>query len=191
MVAAQIALLAVGAVLMFLAERRGWRPALRTAIVVAIGLRVLMAFMSSNLHPYDFSHDFIRAAQNMLAHQDLILHTRDTGWNYLPVYAWPLAGMYWLTKHQILPWFLAGKIVPIAADTILAVLVGKLAVAFADPGEHPGPRGRGGVAAVPVRLQPGWRPRSVPFTGSSNRPVWLWPWAGCCWCADARSWAAC
>jgi hypothetical protein len=130
-------ILLLGAVLMIAAERKKWRPSLWVTVAVALALRGEMAIMAYDIRPYDTFHFFIEVGRRVLAHQDLLNHKDDnpllpgamasSGWSYLPVYAFPLGAMYWLFKHHVLPWYLASKLVPIAADTVVAVLVGKLA----------------------------------------------------------------
>lgn len=124
---ARAGILLLGAVLMIVAQRRGWRPTLITAIVVALALRGEMALLSADIRPYDLYNDFVIAGHNALAHRDLILNTRPTGWNYLPVYGLPLGAEVWLTDHHLLPWHLAGKIIPIGCDIAVTVLIGRLA----------------------------------------------------------------
>jgi hypothetical protein len=130
-------ILLVGAVLMIAAERRQWRPPLWVTVAVALALRGEMAVLSYDIRPYDTFNYFIEVGRRVLAHQDLLNHKSDnpalpgamasSGWSYLPVYAFPLGAMYWLFKHHVLPWYLASKLVPIAADTVVAALVGNLA----------------------------------------------------------------
>jgi hypothetical protein len=141
--APQGSLLLLAAVLMIVAERKQWRPSLLVVVVVALALRGEMALVSYNIQPYDTFHYFFEVGRRVLAHQDLLNHKNDnpslpgamvsSGWSYLPVYAWPLGGMYWIAKHGILPWYLASKLAPIGADTVVAVLVGKLT----HPGNNP------------------------------------------------------
>ncbi len=57
---AALLLLAVGAGLMVVAQRRGWRPPLAVAIAIAVALRLGMLALTYRLQPWDFAHDFER-----------------------------------------------------------------------------------------------------------------------------------
>jgi hypothetical protein len=92
--AAALLLLAIGAALMLLAQRRNWRPSLAAAIYTALVLRLVMLAFTYRIQPYDLANDFRIAGFNVLHHRDPILHSRQSGWGYLPVYAFVLAGAY-------------------------------------------------------------------------------------------------
>ena len=78
-------LLAAGGAVAYLAGRLRWRPPLWVAVLVGLALRVAVLLAAYNLRPYDLVNDHFTAGLNVLHHQDPILHTRPTGWNYLPL----------------------------------------------------------------------------------------------------------
>ncbi|ROO82699.1 uncharacterized protein DUF2029 [Actinocorallia herbida] len=127
LVAARLALVALGSLLCLAAARRGWRPPVWTALAVGLGLRVVMLALVQDVEPYDLVNDFHRAGENILAHRDPILHTRPLGWNYTPLYAFVLAPAVWVEQSLGVPWLVVGRIAPIAFDLGVMLLVGRLA----------------------------------------------------------------
>jgi len=127
LVGLRLLLVAVCFALFLLAARRGWRPSLKATLAVALGLRLVMLALSQDIRPYDLVNDFHTAGANVLAHQDPILNTRPTGWNYTPLYAFVLAPAVWLEQHLGIPWLVVSRLAPIAFDLGVVVLVGLLA----------------------------------------------------------------
>ncbi len=130
---AALLLLAVGAGLMVVAQRRGWRPPLAVAIAVAVALRLGMLALAYRLQPQDFAVDFQRVGFDTLHHHDPILATRTVRWSYLPVYDFPLAGAYWVHVHFHLSWLITGRVPSILSDLGVVVLVGTVAGAVGQP----------------------------------------------------------
>jgi hypothetical protein len=124
---AALVLLAVGAALMVVAQRRDWRPSLAVTIYIALVLRLVMLALAYRTQPYDLLIDFRVAGIDVLHHQDPILNTRANGWGSLPVYAFVLAGAYWVYLHLHVAWVIIARIPPILCDVGVAVLVGELA----------------------------------------------------------------
>jgi Glycosyltransferase family 87 len=125
--AAALLLLAIGAALMLVAERRNWRPSLALAIYTAVVLRLVMMALAYRVQPWDLAHDFQTAGLNVLNRRDPILHARPSGWGYLPVYAFVLAGACWLYLHLHVSWLIIARIPSILCDTGVVVLVGTVA----------------------------------------------------------------
>lgn len=125
--AAALLLLAIGAALMLLAQRRGWRPSLGMAIYTALVLRLVMLALGWRTQPYDLVNDFQTAGWDVLHHQDPILNTRQNGWGSMPVYAFALAGAYWTSLHLHVSWLIIARIPSILCDVGVVVLVGTLA----------------------------------------------------------------
>ena len=120
-------LLVVGIVLMVVAQRRGWRPSLLTALVLAAGLRAGMLFLAWHIRPYDLAQDFWHAGVATLHHQDPILNSvRPEGWASLPTYTFLLAGAAWTVIHLHWSWLIAARIPAILADLGVVVVVGAL-----------------------------------------------------------------
>ena len=115
--------------LCLVASRRRWAPSLLVALGVAVALRVAVVGISMAFHvaPYDFGVDFPVAADNVLNLRDPILNAREGGWHFLPMMAYVLAGQQWVTHVTGIDWAIIGRVVPIAADLVLTVLVGRLA----------------------------------------------------------------
>src|SRR6201992_4518340 len=98
-------LLAVGIVLMVVSQRRGWRPSLLTALVLAAVLRGGMLFLAWHMRPYDLYEDFWNAGLATLHHQDPVLtRIRPQGWASLPTYTFPLAAAAWTVIHLHWSW---------------------------------------------------------------------------------------
>ena len=120
-------LVLVGGALLWISGRRNWRPTLAAALLVALAFRVAMLVIAHDLAPFDLVHDFRIAGENVLAHQDPTLNSRPRGWNYLPTYGFLLAGMVAVEHTTGLSWLWVARIVPIAADLGVVVLVYLLA----------------------------------------------------------------
>lgn len=116
--------LAAGLLLTVVAQWRGWRPSLRTALVVGIGLRLILltSAASDSWQPIDFLDSFKPAGQAILAQQDPVQATQGS-WHFLPMIPY----LYALGLRAGLPWEIAGRLVTVAADIALIPLVGKLA----------------------------------------------------------------
>ncbi|GAA2117530.1 glycosyltransferase 87 family protein [Actinomadura alba] len=117
-------LLAAGSVLAVVAQWRGWRPSLRTALAVGIGLRLVLLVTAANdsWQPVDFVLSFKPAGEAVLAGQDPVLAT-EGAWHFLPMIPY----LYAAGLAVGLPWEIAGRLVTVAADVVLIVLVGRLA----------------------------------------------------------------
>jgi Glycosyltransferase family 87 len=133
MCAAAVLLLGVGAALMVVAQRRGWRPPLAAAIYTAVTLRLVMLALAYHLQPRDFAIDFQRVGFETLHHHDPILATQAVRWSYLPVYDFPLAGAYWAHVHFHISWLLTARVPSILCDLGVVVLVGVVAGAVGQP----------------------------------------------------------
>ncbi|MBV9206673.1 MAG: DUF2029 domain-containing protein [Actinobacteria bacterium] len=131
--AAALALLAIGAALMLVAQRRNWRPSLALAIYTAVAMRLAILALAYRIQPWDLAHDFQTAGYNVLNHQDPILNARPDGWGYLPVYSFVLAGLYWLYLHLHVSWLIIARIPSILCDAGVVVLVGTVADAAGEP----------------------------------------------------------
>jgi hypothetical protein len=125
--AAALLLLAIGVVLMLVAQRRNWRPSLTIAIYTALVLRLVMLALAYRTQPYDLVNDFRTAGFDVLHHRDPILNTRQNGWGSLPVYAFALAGALWTSVHLHVSWLIIARIPAILSDLGVVVLVGVLA----------------------------------------------------------------
>ncbi|MBV9208926.1 MAG: hypothetical protein JO037_26745 [Actinobacteria bacterium] len=120
-------LLVIGGTLMLVAQRRDWRPSLALAISTALVLRLVILALTHRLQAFDVAYDFRVAAINVLQHRDPVLHARPTGWNYLPVYAFVLAGAYKAYLHLHVSWIVIARILSILFDAGVVVLVGTVA----------------------------------------------------------------
>ncbi len=116
--------LIAGLVLSAIAYWRGWRPSLRVALAVGVGLRLVLFFSAAadSWQPVDFMYGFRPAGQAILAHQDPVLATKGS-WHFLPMIPY----LYALGLRAGLPWEIAGRLVTVAADIALIPLVGRLA----------------------------------------------------------------
>lgn len=135
--------LLAGLLLAAVAHWRGWRPSLRAALVVGIGLRLILlaAAASAAWQPPDFVYSFKPAGQAILAHQDPVLATEGS-WHFLPMIPY----LYALGLRAGLPWEIAGRLVTVAADIALIPLVGRLA------GDRNQPAARFAYACSPIAL---------------------------------------
>jgi hypothetical protein len=117
-------ILVAGLVTAALAQWRGWRPSLRTALTVGIGLRLglLVLAATDSWQPVDYAEGFRPAGLAILHHQDPVLATQGS-WHFLPMIPY----FYALALATGLPWEIAGRLCTIIADVVIIVLVGKLA----------------------------------------------------------------
>jgi hypothetical protein len=79
---AALLLLAVGTVLMVLAQRRNWRPSLAFAVYTALVLRLVMLALTYHTTPWDMAYDFQNVGYYTLHHHDPILSTPTVRWSY-------------------------------------------------------------------------------------------------------------
>lgn len=124
---AALLLLAVGTVLMVLAQRRNWRPSLAFAIFTAVTLRLVMLALAYRIQPWDLEHDFQAVGYYTLHHRDPILSISVVRWSYLPVYDFVLAAAYWAHIHLGVSWLITARLPAIACDVGVTVLVGTVA----------------------------------------------------------------
>ena len=123
-----LALVALGGGLLVVSERRGWRPSLATALLVALALRLAMyALAWDRVQPYDLMLDFRVAGENVLQHQDLMLNSRERGWNYLPTYGFVMAIAVYVQELTGLPWVAVARIPAIVFDLGVVAMVYALA----------------------------------------------------------------
>ena len=108
--AAAVLLLGVGAALMVVAQRRGWRPPMAVAIWTAVVLRLGMLALAYHVKPEDFAFAFQGVGFETLHHHDPILAYQTVRWSYLPVYDFALAGAYWVHLHFHLSWLITGRV---------------------------------------------------------------------------------
>ncbi|HEY0542435.1 MAG TPA: glycosyltransferase 87 family protein [Actinoallomurus sp.] len=122
-------ILVVGFALALGAERRGWAPSARAALITGFVLRVTLVLLASRdpSQPYDFANDFRLTAQNILTGHDPVLNIREGGWHFLPLAAYLFAAAMRLGQIFDVPWRVAGRLVPMLADLALIPLVGRLA----------------------------------------------------------------
>jgi hypothetical protein len=106
------------------AHWRGWRPRWWTALAVGVGLRLLLLISASadSWQPVDFAEGFKPAGLAILHHQDPVLATQGS-WHFLPMIPY----FYALALATGLPWEIAGRLCTIIADSVLILLVGRLA----------------------------------------------------------------
>jgi hypothetical protein len=133
--AAALLLLAVGAALMLIAQRRNWRPPLTLAIYTALVLRLTMLALTFHIRPWDMAHDFQNVGYATLHHHDPILATATVRWSYLPVYDFVLAGAYWAHLHVGISWLITARIPSILCDLGVVALVGTVAGAAGERAE--------------------------------------------------------
>jgi hypothetical protein len=110
--------------LALIAQWRAWRPSLRVALTVGIGLRLslLVIAAADSWQPVDFIESFKPAAEAVMAGQDPVL-TTEGAWHFLPMIPYAYA----LPMSLGIPWEVSGRLITVAADIGLIVLVGKLA----------------------------------------------------------------
>ncbi len=125
--AALVELLAAGGVLAYVAERRRWQPPLWVALVVGLALRLQLMWQTHDIRPYDIYYDYHAAGLAVLHHQDPILHIRPSGWSFLPLYGFVLAGEVALQQTLHLSWIWAVRSFSLLADLAVIVMVGVVA----------------------------------------------------------------
>jgi glycosyl transferase family 87 len=110
--------------LALVAQWRGWWPSLTVALSVGIGLRLglLVLAAADSWQPVDFTESFRPAAEAIMAGQDPVLST-DGAWHFLPMIPYAYA----LPMSLGIPWVVSGRLLTVAADVVLIVLVGRLA----------------------------------------------------------------
>jgi hypothetical protein len=136
-------ILVAGLITAVLAQWRGWRPSLWTALAVGIGLRLILLIFAAtdSWQPVDFNEGFRHAGRAVLHHQDPVLATQGS-WHFLPMIPY----FYALALATGLPWEVAGRVCTFAADAVLIPLVGKLA------GRKYGAQARFQYACSPIAL---------------------------------------
>jgi hypothetical protein len=123
------AVLVVALVLAVTAERRGWAPSARTALLTGLALRLTLVLLAAvdPSQPYDFANDFRDTAHNILTRHDPVLNIRGGGWHFLPLVAYVFAGALRLGQLLDVSWKVMGRLVTMLADLTLVPLVGRLA----------------------------------------------------------------
>jgi hypothetical protein len=124
---AVVELLAAAGVLAYVAERRRWRPPLWAALAVGLTLRLQFLLLTHMIKPYDIYNDYRLAGLAILHHHDPILHSRPTGWSYLPVYGFVLAGEVFVQHGLHASWLYIGRSFAVFADLGVIALVGVVA----------------------------------------------------------------
>ena len=125
--AAVVELLAVGGILAYIAERRRWHPPLWAALAVGLAFRLQFLLLTHTIKTYDLYYDYHAAGVAVLHHQDPILHLRPSGWSFLPLYGFVLAGEVMLQHGLHVSWLYAGRSFAVVADLAVIVLVGVVA----------------------------------------------------------------
>jgi hypothetical protein len=118
----EFAIVIACAVLSVIAYRRAWAPSLRTTLLVALGLRVVIALLSRGHTPGDVGVVMHTDGLVTLRGQDPLIVLPKPSWNFLPLMLYVFAGEI---KTGV-DWQLACKIAPIIADLVTVVLVGYL-----------------------------------------------------------------
>ena len=164
------------------AQRQSWRPTLGQTLAVGAGLRVTVALLAHANHwqPFDFAYDFPHAGENVLQHRDPLLNVRPYGWNYLPTMAYVFAAQLKIAAVTGLPWTIAGRLVPVAADLMVTVLVGNISGGQKrlrrSVRNQSGSYSRGICARADGAALPCVRRRGV--CGGTGRP-WISGWIAC------------
>jgi hypothetical protein len=118
----------IATALLLVSQRRGWSPPLWAALIIGLVLRLgMLAAQRGGPYPWDFAVDFHSTAVNVLSLHDPVLNIREGGWHFLSLMAYVLAGQLWFARVTGLSWNTTGHLVPIIADLVLMVLVGRLA----------------------------------------------------------------
>jgi hypothetical protein len=104
---------------------RRWSPPIWVALGVGVAARVVAAGLSYRHTPRDVAVYFQHAGQLVLQHQNPMTHLPRFQWNFLP----PMPYVFAAEIKTGLPWEIATKVVPIAADLVVIVLLAMLAVA--------------------------------------------------------------
>ena len=98
-------------------------PPLRVTLAVALTLRLAVMAIAFQRTPFDIAIWFRQTAEAVLQHQDPLLVLPRYEWNFLPAMPY----VYALELSIGLPWEIAAKLCPVAADLVTTVLVGSLA----------------------------------------------------------------
>lgn len=101
------------------------RPALSLpqTLLVALGLRVVVAALAYNLTPNDVTIYFHKAGLDILHGHDPLTSMRQYQWNFLPFFPYVFAA----ELKTGLPWQAASKLVPILSDLVNVFLIGRFA----------------------------------------------------------------
>ena len=105
------------------AMRRRRSLSLRRTLLVAFGLRVVVAALAYGLTPNDVTVYFHRAGLDVLHGHDPLTTMRQYQWNFLPFFPYLFAA----ELKTGLPWQAASKLVPILSDLVNVYLVGLFA----------------------------------------------------------------
>jgi hypothetical protein len=121
--------LVVALTLAIVAERRGWTPSARVAVLTGAVLRLTLVLLAAadTAQPYDFVNDFRQTAENILTGHDPVLNIREGGWHFLPLVAYLFAGALRLGQLLDVSWGVMGRLVTMLADLALVPMVGRLA----------------------------------------------------------------
>jgi hypothetical protein len=104
---------------------RRWSPPVWVALAVGLAVRIVAGGLSYGHTPRDVAVYFHRAGLLILKHQNPMTHLPRFQWNFLP----PMPYVFAAEIKSGLPWEIATKVVPIAADLVVIVLLATLAVA--------------------------------------------------------------
>jgi len=130
-----VAILMAGLVLMIVAERREWAPALWITLVVAALVRIAIVVLSARSPQSAEVAGFVQPAfgqpldfgWGMPLVGETLLEGRDPEVSYFPlltyIYAAQVALVYWTG----ISWIFIGKIYAVASDVVLVYLIGRLA----------------------------------------------------------------
>jgi hypothetical protein len=120
------ALITTGSVLLFLtvlAEIRQWQPPVAVSVLAGLAVRLVVVFVvTRNQTPIDATDYFHRVGLAVRDGQDPLTSLPVGFWNFFP----PMAYVFALASMLPIPWQVAEKIVPVAADVTLISLVGML-----------------------------------------------------------------
>lgn len=117
------AALAVCAALFVVACLRRWTGSVWTAVLVALGVRLVFLALSYGHTPRDVAEYFQHAGEMVLAGHDPATGLRRFQWNFLPL----MPFVYAAEIRTGLPWQIGGKIAPVLADVVIVALLAKLA----------------------------------------------------------------
>jgi Glycosyltransferase family 87 len=110
-------------VLFVLAWLRGWQVVPAVAVAVTLVTRVVTVALANGHTPGDVTNYFDLAGQLVSEGRDPLTQQPAFQWNFLPLMPYVFA----LEQHLGLSWQLASKIVPVLADLVTTVLLGRLA----------------------------------------------------------------
>ncbi|WP_345632483.1 glycosyltransferase 87 family protein [Rugosimonospora acidiphila] len=155
----ELAYLLIGCSVLFVAAwRRGWTVPLWAALLIALGARAVVAVLASGYTPQDVAECFRDAGNLVLAGRDPMTQLPRYEWNFLPVMPYVFAG----EVRSGLPWPLAAKVAPIAADLVTTALLSRF---------RPAPTaGGGGWSRSAQRGGGGW-PRFPRTPGAPGAPL--------------------